>query len=371
MLFTTAIIIGSFTLPALLLNGNDVTRIGLVEPAPAGLDRAIVSTGELLDQDIEIAPYPNEDAGAAALAADQIAALVAVPQDLSSSGELVFREAATPQIQGVVNSAVAALRVNEVLTGAGVDTAALQAAQTPPTVRALAPPEEGADARLLIANVGAVLILIGIFSFGYTVLTGVVEEKQSRVVEVVLSTVLPRDLLMGKVLGIGLLGLVQLAVFVVAGIVAASFTQDFEIPATTPAAAVQLVLWFILGYTLYATALGVLGALASRMEEASNASTPVTMVAMVSYFVAIFAVLNDPRSVVAIVATFVPLAAPFVVPMRVALGAITPLEIALAAVVTLVAIYVLFVVGGRVYSGAALQTAGRMRLRDAWRSAGE
>ena len=63
----------------------------------------------------------------------------------------------------------------------------------------------------LVANIGAVLILVGIFSFGFTVLTGVVEEKQSRVVEVVLSTVRPRDLLMGKVLGIGVLGLVQLA----------------------------------------------------------------------------------------------------------------------------------------------------------------
>ena len=54
------------------------------------------------------------------------------------------------------------------------------------------------------------------------------------------------------------------------------------------------MIWFILGYTLYSTALGFLGALASRMEEASNASTPVTMIAMVSYFVAIFAVINDP-----------------------------------------------------------------------------
>jgi ABC-2 type transport system permease protein len=203
------------------------------------------------------------------------------------------------------------------------------------------------------------------------VLTGVVEEKQSRVMEVVLSTVLPRDLLMGKVLGIGILGLVQLAVFVVAGLLAASFTQDFELPTTTPGAALQLVLWFVLGYTLYSTALGVLGALASRMEEASNASTPVTMIAMVSYFVAIFAVLNDPRGIVAVVASFIPVSAPMVVPMRAALGAISPLEVGLAVVVTVAAIYALFVVGGRVYSGAALQTAGRMRLRDAWRSAGE
>jgi ABC-2 type transport system permease protein len=95
------------------------------------------------------------------------------------------------------------------------------------------------------------------------------------------------------------------------------------------------------------------------------------MIAMVSYFVAIFAVLNDPRGIVAVVASFIPVSAPMVVPMRAALGAISPLEVGLAVVVTVAAIYALFVVGGRVYSGAALQTAGRMRLRDAWRSAGE
>ena len=111
--------------------------------------------------------------------------------------------------------------------------------------------------------------------FGFTVLTGVVEEKQSRVVEVVLSTVRPRDLLMGKVLGIGVLGLVQLVVFVGAALIAAARSRTgSSLPATTPGAVALLAVWFVLGYALYSTALGFLGALASRMEEASNASTP-------------------------------------------------------------------------------------------------
>ena len=371
MLFTTAIIIGSFALPAILIGNEGPTRVGLVQPAPAGLDASIVATGEQLDQELEIVQYDERVAGQLAVANHEIVALLDVPADLSTSGEFVFRESADPQLLGVVNIVVGQLRTAALLEGTGVDLVDLQSAQIPPSVRALEPPEEGADTRFLIANIGSVLILIGVFSFGFTVLTGVVEEKQSRVVEVVLSTVLPRDLLMGKVLGIGLLGLVQLAVFVVAGLVAASLTQDFELPSTTPGAAVQLVIWFILGYTLYSTALGVLGALASRMEEASNASTPVTIVAMISYFVGIFAVVDDPSGIVAIVASFVPLSAPMIVPLRAALGAITPVEIALSIVVTIAAIYALFVVGGRVYSGAALQTAGRMRLRDAWRSAGE
>ncbi len=235
----------------------------------------------------------------------------------------------------------------------------------------LEPESERDPGRFLVANIGAVLILVGIFSFGFTVLTGVVEEKQSRVVEVVLSTVRPRDLLMGKVLGIGILGLFQLLIFVVAALAAASIVGDVELPATTPGAIAMLSIWFILGYTLYSTALGFLGALASRMEEASNASTPVTVVAMVSYFVAIFAVVNDPSGPVATVATFLPPSAPFVVPLRAAFDAIGPIEIVLSILITSRAIWVLFVVGARVYAGAVLQTAGRMKIRDAWRSAGE
>jgi ABC-2 type transport system permease protein len=235
-------------------------------------------------------------------------------------------------------------------------------------VDVLDPPEEDQDARFLLANVGAILILVGIFGFGFTLLGGVVEEKQSRVVEVVLSTVRPRDLLMGKVLGIGALGLFQLAVFVVASLAAALATQAIDLPATTPGAIAILALWFILGYLLYATVLGAVGALASRMEEASNASTPVTLVAMLSYFVAVFGVAQDPTGPVAIITTYLPITAPFVVPLRAAFDAIALWELALAAAITLVTVWILFEVGARIYTGAVLQTAGRTRLRDAWRA---
>ena len=108
------------------------------------------------------------------------------------------------------------------------------------------------------------------------------------------------------------------------------------------------------------------------MEEASNASTPVTMVAMISYFVAIIGVVNDPSGLVATVATFVPASAPFVVPLRAAFDAIRAVaRSAISVVITLVAIWVLFSIGARVYAGAVLQTAGRIKIRDAWRSAGE
>ena len=147
---------------------------------------------------------------------------------------------------------------------------------------------------------------------------------------------------MGKVLGIGALGIVQLAVFMIAAMIAALVTNQFDLPSTTPGTVALLAVWFVLGYLLYSTALGFLGALASRQEEASNASTPVTMVAMLSYFVAIFAVIDDPNGLVANIATFFPPSAPFVVPLRAAFDAIPPWQIVLSAIVTIIGIYVLF-----------------------------
>ena len=370
VLLTTTIVIGSFIVPALIFGGDDVTKVGLIGPAPAGLSDAIEAGADAADQQVEVIAYPDRASAEAALTQDDLAVAVSVPADLSGPGELLYHESSDALLDAVIGQAVIGLRAAEVLEASDIDLAALAAAQVPPATVELDPETDADQARFLLANIGTILILVSIFSFGYTVLTGVVEEKQSRVVEVVLSTVRPRDLLMGKVLGIGVLGLVQLAVFVAAGGVAAAATDRFVLPATTPAALLLLVVWFVLGYTLYSTVLGFLGALASRMEEASNASTPVTMVAMISYFVAIFGVVDDPDGTLAKVATFLPPAAPMVVPLRAAFDAIEPWEVVVSVALTLVAIYGLFVVGGRVYAGAALQTTGRMKLRDAWRSAG-
>jgi ABC-2 type transport system permease protein len=369
--FTTALVIGSILLPTLLFADDGVTDLGVIQPAPAGLEATLVATAAQFEREVEVTGYSDAAAATTALEADEVDAVIAVPADLSSAGEIRFQEDADQATAQLIAASIVALRVQVVLAESDVDQPALAAAQVPPAIVAVDERTDADEASFLVANIGAVLILIGIFSFGFTVLTGVVEEKQSRVVEVVLSTVRPRDLLMGKVLGIGILGLVQLVVFVLAGVGAALLVQDVEIPAAAPGTVALLVIWFMLGFALYATALGFLGALASRMEEASNASTPVTVIAMTSYFVAIFAVVEDPSGPVAVVASYLPPSAPFVVPLRAAFDAISPVEIAISATITVAAIWVLFNIGARIYAGAVLQTAARMKLRDAWRSAGE
>jgi len=366
--FTTLIVVGSFVIPAIVFGGDNPTKVGIVDPSPPGLQAAIEQSADRFDHKVAVTSYPDAASADEALTNGSAEIVVEMPADLSGPGEIRVKRQPDEATAQVIAAATVALRVQNVLGSSNVDQGALADAQRPPETKSLQAQTEQDQAKFLVANIGAVLILVGIFSFGFTVLTGVVEEKQSRVVEVVLSTVRARDLLMGKVLGIGVLGIVQLAVFITAALIAALVTNRLVLPTTTPSTVALLALWFVLGYLLYSTALGFLGALASRQEEASNASTPVTMVAMISYFVAIFAVIDDPDGLVANIATFVPASAPFVVPLRAAFDAIPLWQIGVAALLTIVGIYILFTVGARVYAGAVLQFGGRIKLRDAWRS---
>ncbi len=356
LVFTLFLLAAGFILPSLLLV-DQATRLAYVEPVPAGLADQVATIAETYELKLATSTVRARDDAVAALEADTIDAALLVPADLLGPGELIVLEVASPQLQAVTSAAVISLRAG--------GSAGLLA---PPRVTAISPPTDEDMTALVFANAGIILMFIGIFSYGTWVLTGVVEEKQSRVVEVVLSTVRPRDLLMGKVIGIGVLALAQLVILVAAGIVVAQLSGRLALPQTTAGAVTQLLVWFMLGFALYATALGFLGSLASRQEEASNASMPVTMTATACYIASIVLVQQEPAGTLARIMTFFPPAAPMVVPLRVALDAIEPWEVALSIAIMVVSIWLMFVVGARVYAGAVLQMGSRIRIRDAWRA---
>jgi ABC-2 type transport system permease protein len=349
VVLSVAIVLAGVFLPSIIGGGVSVQHLGIVGTAPAGLVEGLRSTAQSVHLDVTIENVPDAATAETRLRSGALDAALVLPADGSTPTYLV-KTRGNPLLQQVVAASFT----------------------TPPqlTLHELEPADPDRDISFAFANVGVILLFISIFTFGSWVLTGVVEEKQSRVVEVVLATIEPRDLLIGKVLGIGVLGLVQLVVMVSVGLGAGVASSRFSLPSTTGSAVAMLFVWFILGYAFYSTALGVLGALASRMEEASNASSPVSFVAMGAYLFSLFVALNDPTGTAARIATFIPPVSPMVVPLRAALGSIEPWEIVGSAILMLGAIWVLFVVGGRVYSGAVLQTGARVRLRDAWRASG-
>src|SRR5690606_4352612 len=133
----------------------------------------------------------------------------------------------------------------------------------------------------------------------------VVEEKVSRVIEVLLAAIKPDQLLLGKVIGIGMVGLIQIAAIIAAGFAAALLFAEIDLPSSTAATAVTVVVFFILGYALYAFAFGTAGALVSRQEDAGTATTPLLMV-LVGGYVASTMAISDPHGTLASVLMYVP-----------------------------------------------------------------
>ncbi len=128
------------------------------------------------------------------------------------------------------------------------------------------------------AFIMTLVLFFAISTYGAMVLSGVVEEKSSRTVEVLLARMPARNLLAGKIAGIGLLGLAQIAATAIVALVAATLVDSFDIPAVRGSVIAWAVVWFVLGYALYATVFGTLGSLASRTEDASSVTGPVTIV---------------------------------------------------------------------------------------------
>jgi ABC-2 type transport system permease protein len=215
-----------------------------------------------------------------------------------------------------------------------------------------------------------ILILYGqLLTYGFWVATGVVEEKSSRVIEILLATIRPRDLLAGKVIGLGLLGLGQLLLVALFGLVVAAATGALDITGDLVVAIALSLVWFVLGYAFYASAYAVAGALVPRQEEIQSSTTPLTMLILVSLFAG-FAVNDNPDGTLGHITAFIPPMAPVTMPSRIILGAAPAWEIAASAALMIAATLLLIPFAGRIYAAAVLRTGSAVKLRDAIRLAG-
>jgi ABC-2 type transport system permease protein len=242
--------------------------------------------------------------------------------------------------------------------------------KAPPPLRVstLEPVDEDADAKSGYTFF-MVLILYGqLLTYGYWVAAGVVEEKASRVVEVVLSAIRPAQLLAGKVIGLGLLGLGNLLLIAGVGLGAAGVTGALDIDGTIVGAAALALAWFIVGYAFYACAFACAGSLVSRQEDLQSTMTPLTLMILVSFFLS-FAVRESPDGLLAHITAFIPMTAPLTVPPRIATGDVPVWEIVASLGVTIGAAALLIPLAARIYAGGILRTGSALKLRDAWRMA--
>ena len=224
-----------------------------------------------------------------------------------------------------------------------------------------------AEWSLVVAIVAFPLALAGSFASGHMA-GGVIEEKASRVIEVLLATMRPRQLLVGKMFGIGVLALMPVAL-VTASIVTAVFATDLHdlLPGLDAGSLPLLVLWLLLGYSFFIVISAALASLASRPEE--NFWQMFAILLLVVGFQAGVQAATDPNAGFAVVTSYLPFTAPFVVPTRVLADSISGWSHLLAVALMVVAMMVMSRVSARVYAGAMLHLQGRTKLGDAYRSA--
>jgi ABC-2 type transport system permease protein len=230
-----------------------------------------------------------------------------------------------------------------------------------------APPDR--DQNAAIAFVGVLLLYGQLFGYGIWVASGVIEEKSSRVVEMLLSAIRARQLLLGKIVGIGVLGLAQLVFIASFAIGLALLTGALKDVGATALGAVGLVIgWFILGFAFYATLFAAAGSLVTRMEELQNVIVPINLTILVSFFISIGA-LQDPNGRLQVIASLLPTSSALAMPVRIVLGAAPGWQIALSLTLLIGSTILLVPLAARLYSGAVLRTRGRVKIREAWRSA--
>jgi ABC-2 type transport system permease protein len=202
--------------------------------------------------------------------------------------------------------------------------------------------------------------------FGLYVAMGVVEEKSSRVVEVLLATIKPLHLLCGKVLGIGAVGLAQLAAYGVVGLGAGMATGLVTVTGLAVGVFASVLIWFILGFAFFAMAYAAAGSMVSRQEDVNSTATPITMLVTVGYVLAQITV-ADPSGTVASVMSWIPPFSAMLMPLRIAAGTTNPVQIVGSAVLMLLATAALAVVAARIYERSVLRTGRRVGWSEALR----
>lgn len=360
---TTLILLSAFG-----SDSPDSLDIGLTGRDPGAIERtrlALIEAVERRGLEVAITFWDDDVLAEEAVRSGRLDAA------LSDDGVMLTAEPAPDALSEAVDEAFRHARVAEALRAAGVPVSRIGDLldRTGVQVRTLEPQDPDRDRKAGIAFVAVLLAYGQLFGYGVWIATGVIEEKSSRVVEILLSAIRPWQLLAGKIAGIGALGIVQLVFVAAFAIVLSVVTGAIELPGAAAGVALVVLAWFVMGFAFYAGLFAVSGSLVSRMEELQNALVPINLIIFVSFFVSIGA-LQDPDSTVATVASMVPFSSALAMPVRIALGAATVPQVAVSISLLLAGTAALVPLSARIYSGAVLQTGSRVKIRDAWKSSG-
>jgi ABC-2 type transport system permease protein len=353
---------------AAVVGGDSTTEfeVGVVSKDATGdLNPAFEATPDAIGDagDVTVTPTSFDDAEQAlvALGSGDVDVIV----DLGARS-VTWQDGVDAELASIVDTSWRAWSAATAARAAGLDDSQVRSIVTPePLSTSVVDPDDDDVVGLLVGFASAVLLFISITSFGGYVLTGVVEEKSTGVVEVLLSHVRAHQLMAGKVVGIGVVALLQFSATVAAALVALRISGT-DVPSEVWVGLPATIGWFIGGFLLYSTLFALAGSFVSRMEDAQGAAAPITTAFTIGYIL-VFTFGSDPSSVGARVLSVLPPFAPLLMPLRMVTGAASIVEIVVAAMLLALSVVGMIRLAGSVYARTLLHRGSRLTWRDALR----
>ncbi len=337
--------------------------IAVIGDVPAGFENATQQMALQLDIVIKLKSASTRDGAEQQVRDGDLDAAVD-----ATTGELISESEPSDQLVAAMNAAWQSSSSQQAAEEAGLDNAQITTILSPSALQSTlldAGGESDDSIATIIGSAAAVLLFISINAFGGMVLTGVVEEKTTGVVEVLLAQVRAHHLLAGKVFGIGVVALAQFSVAVLSGLIALRIS-GITVPSAIWVGLPSTLLWFIGGFTLYSTLFALAGSFVSRQEDAQSAAAPISMLFTGAYLT-VFILGNAPSSVTTRVLSVLPPFAPLLMPLRISVGAASVVEIIVSAVLLLASTFAMLRLAGAVYGRTLLHRGSRLRWKEALR----
>jgi ABC-2 type transport system permease protein len=351
-------------IPALLRGSHSTARVGIVGSPAAALALTAREAGLISGTAVTVVKLPDVASADAELRSGQLDAVlvgdtqVLVKQQSVTGGSSLG--ATLAQIGGLQKLYA------EVPPAAAASIAAHGIALP---VRSLTPPPRGLASRITGLTM-AILIYVIILTYGIRITIGVGEEKATRVVEVLLTTLRPVQLLAGKVIGMGLLALAQIAAMVGTYLALGYLAGSPAVRNESASVIVIAGLWLVLGYAFYCTAYAAAGSLITRQSDAYNAALPLQIPLILAYILTYSVVYASSVNPFFRVLAFIPFTAPVAMPVLVAVGAAPAWQVAASAAITVVATVGMARLAATIYERAILRTGSRLKVRQLLRSGG-
>ncbi len=354
----TVLVVVGIVAASLLAGKTTPVRVGFSGGSQA-LERSFTATAAALGVSVTVSDIADVGAGKTQVTAGTLDVLVTG----SSTAPTAVANAAMPSsVESALSLAAEAARLSD----AGLSPAAVKSAMALVPVQLLAPPNPKDTQNLLASLALGIILWIALGQYGNMVSQGVVEEKATRIMEILLATIQPTRLLAGKVAGVGLVGLLQLTIVGAAALVAVHVTNLAAIPALGAASILADICWFMLGFLFYATAYAAVASLVSRQEEIQSAVAPISVFQIAGYLL-MYAALPNPSGPLATLCSLLPPFAPILMPVRMAVTDVPIWQVGLAMALIVASIGGLTWLAGRMYTNAAMRIGARVRFMDAFR----